>query len=92
MNDFMKSVTEKYKGIETDINKRWEEGIEHHPESNVLVDELLNVDLVFGDDFFCFKIGGDGDNGEHLKYLLDIIFEHREADKYNSNWAKRRLD
>ena len=32
---------------------------------------------------FCFKSGGDGDNGEHLMYLLDIHFE--QIDKKNSN-------
>lgn len=69
----------KVKGVEYDINKRWEQGIEHHPESVKLYKRIADLDYKHGDDFFCFKQGGDGDNGEHLMYLLDIHFE--ELDK-----------
>lgn len=58
--------------------QRWEEGIEHHPESVRLYKELAQLDFENGDAFW-FQSGGDGDNGEHLMYLLDMIFEGRAA-------------
>jgi hypothetical protein len=66
-------------GVETDITKRWEDGIDHHPESVRLMEELGAVDFELCGDYFCWKWGGDGDNGETLMYELDIIFERREA-------------
>lgn len=70
-------------GVETDINHRWESGIEHHPQSVSLMKQLKAADGRFGGDAFDFKTGGDGDNGEHLMFLLDIIFEARESAKRN---------
>lgn len=61
--------------VEYDISKRWQEGTDHHPESTALYKRIADLDFKHGGDFFCFKSGGDGDNGEHLMYLLDIIFE-----------------
>lgn len=63
--------------VETDLNKRWEQGIEHHPESEEIAQAIFDLDLKHGGDYFCWKDGGDGDNGEHLKYLLDIYFERK---------------
>jgi len=65
--------------VELDINKRWEQGVEHHSESITLYNEIADADFNVGGDRFCFKSGGDGDNGEHLMYLLDIIFEQRDS-------------
>jgi len=65
--------------VETDINKRWEEGTPHHPKSVELVRALADMDFHFGNDYLDIKMGGDGDNGEHMMYLLDIYFE--ELDK-----------
>jgi len=65
-------------GVETDIGKRWEEGIEHHPESVRLFRELEEIDFSLCGDYFRWKSGGDGDNGETLMYQLDIVFERRE--------------
>lgn len=67
--------------IETNITKRWENGIPHHPKSRELMESIAHLDFVFGGDYFCFKMGGDGDNGEHLMYLMDIHFEQEEAKK-----------
>ena len=64
--------------VETDINKRWEQGTKHHPKSDEIVRAIADLDFKYGGDFFGFKIGGDGDNGEHLMYLLDIYFEKKE--------------
>lgn len=64
--------------IETDINKRWEEGMDHHPESEKTVKALGELDFYLGGDYFHIKTGGDGDNGEHMMYLLDIYFEAKD--------------
>ena len=64
-------------GIETDINRRWESGTPHHPEAESLAKAIAVLDWEHGGDRFCFKFGGDGDNGEHLTYLLDIYFESK---------------
>lgn len=59
----------------TDINERWEKGIDHHPKSIELFEALAKIDWDYGDDYFCWKSGGDGDNGETLMYEMDIYFE-----------------
>jgi hypothetical protein len=64
---------------ETDINKRWEQGIPHHPKSIELYKFIADLDFKNGDSF-CFKCGGDGDNGEDLMYLLDVYFETKELE------------
>ena len=64
--------------IETNINKRWEEGTEHHPESVKTIKALSELDFYLGDERLCVKTGGDGDNGEHMMYLLDIYFEAKD--------------
>jgi hypothetical protein len=65
--------------IETNITKRWEKGLKHHPKSIELFKALSEIDFKYGGDFFCWKSGGDGDNGEHLMYEMDIYFERLEA-------------
>ena len=67
--------------VETDITKRWEKGIDHNPQSEEIVRAVADLDFKYGGDLFCFKVGGDGDNGEHLMYLLDIYFEQREEEQ-----------
>jgi len=64
--------------IETNITKRWEQGIPHHPKSRLLYKDIASVDWEFGNDYFGFKSGGDGDNGEHLMYILDILLEQED--------------
>lgn len=63
--------------VETNITTRWMMGKPHHPASIALFTAIASLDFTMG-DFFGFKSGGDGDNGEHLMYLLDIVFEQRE--------------
>jgi len=65
--------------IETNINKRWETGIQHHPKSIELFKALSKIDFEHGSDYFCWKSGGDGDNGEHFMYELDIYFEMQDS-------------
>ena len=61
-----------------DVGERWEEGIPHNEASVKLYDKIEAYDFKYGGGFFCFKSGGDGDNGEHLMYLLDMIFEDKD--------------
>jgi hypothetical protein len=65
--------------VELDINKRWEAGTAHHPKSIALFESLRRIDWVNGNDYFEWKAGGDGDNGEHFMYELDIHFELEEG-------------
>ena len=58
----------------TNLN-RWEEGIEHHPLSERLVRFIKDHDFYDYNDYFCWKVGGDGDNGETLMYQMDPFFE-----------------
>ena len=81
MNDENDKNVKKDKKVETDVVKRWEQGIEHDPKSKELVKSIAYLDYRYGNDFFSFKIGGDGDNGEHLMYLLDIYYELKEEEQ-----------
>jgi hypothetical protein len=62
-------------GVNLDINDRWEKGIEHHEKSVELARLIDATDMLCLDNYFYLKFGGDGDNGEFLLYILDIIFE-----------------
>lgn len=57
---------------------RWENGIPHHPKSLELMEFLEQIDFHNYGDYFCWKIGGDGDNGETLMYQMDAYFEATE--------------
>lgn len=78
MNDYEKA---RELGL-TNIN-RWEEGVEHHPMSERIIEFLEEHDLNDYGDYFCWKSGGDGDNGEALMYQLDAFFEM--LDKVENN-------
>ncbi len=67
--------------IETDVGKRWEQGIPHHPRSVELFKTLCEIDELYGNNYFQWRKGGDGDNGEHLMYCLDV---HNEIE----DWIK----
>ena len=61
------------------IAERWENGIEHDPRSVALYRSIAEIDFSENGDYFCWKSGGDGDNGEALMYLLDIHFERGDS-------------
>lgn len=63
---------------------RWEDGIDHHPMSLRLMKFIEQHDFEDYDDFFCWKTGGDGDNGESLMYEMDAFFELLDAQKSKS--------
>ena len=71
--------------VEYDINKRWEEGEDHHPDSKALFKRIADIDFKHCSDSFCWKSGGDGDNGEALMYILDIIFDEDDEEFYEGN-------
>ena len=68
-------------GIEINTNIRWERGIEHHEKSIQIFEVLELSDWLFNGDYFCWKSGGDGDNGETLMYALDVYFEMMDKRK-----------
>lgn len=53
---------------------------DHNPESKAIYDYISELDFVNG-DVFCFKSGGDGDNGEALMDLLDAYFANKFAEQ-----------
>lgn len=59
--------------------RRWELGIPHNPASEWLAKKIAEIDINNYHDYFCFKIGGDGDNGETLMYILDDIFDNSDS-------------
>jgi hypothetical protein len=54
---------------------RWGKGKDHHFQSRRLMKFLMDHDFNDYGDYFYWKIGGDGDNGETLMYQLDAFFE-----------------
>ena len=60
--------------IEENINKRCEDGTEHHELSELLMLNMRYYSERNG-DLVDLKIGGDGDSGEALMYLMDIVFD-----------------
>lgn len=73
-----------------EINRRWEEGVSHDPRSEALYKSIAKLDYEIGGDFFCFKSGGDGDNGEHLMYLLDVHFAEQDKATGDERGESRR--
>ena len=66
---------EKAKELNLTEIDRWEDGVEHHPMSMRLMEFLSKHDFNDHNDYFCWKSGGDGDNGEQLMYEMDAFFE-----------------
>lgn len=56
------------------VRTRQLNGTPHSAKTKRFYEALSQLDFENG-DFFEFKSGGEGDNGEHLMYLLDILFE-----------------
>jgi len=69
------TLYEKAKKLGLTHKDRWSEGIEHHPKSEELMRFIADHDFHDYEDYFCWKIGGDGDNGETLMYMMDAYFE-----------------
>lgn len=54
---------------------RWGLDKDHHFKSVEIIKFLMEHDFNDCGDSFCWKFGGDGDNGETLAYQLDAYFE-----------------
>ena len=57
------------------LGDRWLNGIDHNPMAEKLARLIAKLDFSECDDSFGFKFGGDGDNGEHLIYILDSLID-----------------
>lgn len=57
------------------IEKRWEDGKDHHPKALFLVQEMNKRYNKYGDYDHILKSGGDGDPGEDLLLMLSQLFE-----------------
>lgn len=75
--DFKFMENAKRLGVVTDINERWEKGMDHHPMSKQFRDLVGDIEKEHGGDLM-LDFGGDGDNGEDVLYLLDIMFETQQ--------------
>lgn len=62
-------------GVETSSSKRWEQGMEHHEKSLEIFSAIEEIDFELCGDYFDWKSGSDGDNGEEIMYHMDIYFE-----------------
>jgi len=77
-----KEILDLYKKYNVDLEiDAWSEGIDHHPKSIELMEHLMVIDWHYFGDCFCWKKGGDGDNGETLMYELDFYFELQDKIK-----------
>ena len=56
------------------LTERWEQGIDHDPRSVAIYKHIEKLDFEECGYSFCWKSGGDGDNGESLMYLMDDYF------------------
>ena len=54
------------------IDSRYDANTPHNPKSIKLIDALRDLDIY---DQFNLQMGGDGDTGESLAYLLDELIE-----------------
>lgn len=83
MTDYDKAKTAGITKID-----RWEEGTDHHQMSERIMEFLILHDLHNYGDHFCWKKGGDGDNGETLMYQLDAFFEMLDQEKMTDELSK----
>lgn len=58
---------------------RWGEGVSHHKNSEMLMTFLKEHDFQDYGNYFDFRTGGDGDNGETLMYQMDAFFEYMDG-------------
>jgi len=58
--------------------ERWEQGIDHDPRSEKIIRAMARLDWELCDGALDIEVGGDGDNGETMMYLLDCYFEEED--------------
>lgn len=64
----------KFLDSDSEIKQNFGFATKHNSKSVDIFRFLDTLDFVLG-DYFCFKSGGDGDNGEMLMSELDAYFE-----------------
>jgi len=64
------------------FNQRWEDGVPHDPRSEEIYKSIADLDFRLQNDYFCWKSGGDGDNGETLMYLMDEHFQRKDEETW----------
>lgn len=64
---------------------RWSDAKAHHPESLKLMSFLKDHDVNDYNDYFEWKSGGDGDNGETFMFQLDAYFEALDLKNKNGS-------
>lgn len=62
------------------LAERMDAGMDHDPRSIDLFKFIERLDFEQCSDSFCFKSGGDGDNGEILMFLMDCYFAAKDAE------------
>jgi hypothetical protein len=60
------------------LKERLKDSDEHDSRSITLYEFISQLDFNEAGDAFGFVSGGDGDNGEHLMYLLDCWFASKD--------------
>jgi hypothetical protein len=63
----------------SEAGRRWAEGVPHDPRTLEICNALRRIDFEQCGDYFGWKFGGDGDNGETLAYELDVYFAEKDA-------------
>lgn len=76
----MNQIYERAKDNKLTSIDRWGTGHSHHPMSIEIIRFLMEHDFNDYGDYFGWKFGGDGDNGETLAYQLDAYFEQKDID------------
>jgi len=78
----LKNLQERFVavGIDPTID-RWSEGVSHHPEVVKLIENAHEISCEYFEDYDTFSHGGDGDIGETIMYVLDLLFELRDKEK-----------
>ena len=64
----------------------------HDPRSVEIFRALEWIDLEQFGDYFCWKSGGDGDNGEALMYELDEYFLQKAGSPDSLRRQRLRLE
>ena len=61
------------------------------PRSEHLYRAIAKIDYEQFNDYFCFKAGGEGDNGEVLMDILDVYFRNYDKE-YKKELKMHGLD
>ena len=60
------------------FNRRWEDGVPHDPRTLEIFESVAALDFRLNSDYFSWRWGGDGDNGEIFMFVLDEYLQRRD--------------